>query len=351
MKSINIREGVELDEKQHLHPKASLSSASKGRSFREEKCAVRTDFQRDRDRIIHSKAFRRLNGKTQVFFAPAGDHFRTRLTHTLEVSQIARTISRALKLNEDLTEAISLGHDLGHTPFGHTGEEVLSNLVPSGFHHSKQSLRVVDVLERDGNGLNLCHETRDGILHHTKGEGPIQSNGGKNSPKTLEGEVVRFSDVVAYVNHDVDDTIRAGVMKPSELPKPVFKVLGDTHSKRISNLVNAILRETNLDINDHIVMEEKYSNSMEYLRRFLFEEIYLRPDVRKELEKAKDMLEFMWGYFTSDLGRFKKLFPNHFEGKNEIRIQDVVDFIAGMTDVYAIEIYENLFVPQRWYIL
>ncbi len=344
------RERVEFDETQQLHPKAARSGESRGREIPVEKCPVRTDFQRDRDRIIHCKAFRRLKGKTQVFFSPMGDHFRTRLTHTLEVSQIGRTIARALRLNEDLTEAIALGHDLGHTPFGHAGEDVLARLVPGGFHHSRQSLRVVEVLENDGRGLNLCFETRDGILRHTKGTGPIEAGEGSDVPGTLEGEVVRFSDVIAYVNHDIDDAMRAGILRASDLPRGVFNVLGSTHSSRITSLVSGVLEATDLDRDEHISMEPARFEIMERLRAFLFETLYVHPDVIKELVKARTMLEFMWEYFTADLERFRKLFAHRIVEKSEVGLQDVTDFIAGMTDAYAIEVYEELFIPRRWYI-
>jgi dGTPase len=345
------RERIEFDETRHLHPRAARSGESRGREIPVEKCPVRTDYQRDRDRIIHCKAFRRLKGKTQVFFSSIGDHFRTRLTHTLEVSQIGRTVARALRLNEDLTEAIALGHDLGHTPFGHAGEEVLARLAPGGFHHARQSLRVVEVLENDGRGLNLCGETRDGILRHTKGTGPIEADEGSGVPETLEGEVVRFSDVIAYVNHDIDDAMRAGILKASDLPRGVFSVLGSTHSSRITSLVTAVLEATDLDRSGHISMESSRFEIMERLRTFLFETLYVHPDVTKELIKARTMLEFMWEYFTSDLDRFRRLFAQRIVEKPEVDLQDVTDFIAGMTDAYAIELYEELFIPRRWTIV
>ncbi|MDZ4383508.1 MAG: deoxyguanosinetriphosphate triphosphohydrolase, partial [Thermodesulfovibrionia bacterium] len=235
---MTIREQTEEIERKTFHPKACLSSQSKGRLKPEKEGDIRTCFQRDRDRIIHSKAFRRLKHKTQVFLAPKGDHYRTRLTHTLEVSQIARTIARALRLNEDLTEAIALGHDLGHTPFGHAGEDVLREIYPGGFEHYEQSLRVVDVLERNGQGLNLTHEVRDGILKHSKGKGKIFSKQGEIM--TLEGGVVRISDIIAYVNHDLDDAMRAGVLKKSDIPQEFFKI-GESHSKRINTLVRDVI--------------------------------------------------------------------------------------------------------------
>jgi len=353
MQRLTARERVEQEEAGRLHPAAARAALSKGRDAPEQRCPVRTDFQRDRDRIIHAKSFRRLKGKTQVFFSPVGDHFRTRLTHTLEVAQIARTIARALRLNEDLTEAIALGHDLGHTPFGHTGEAVLARLVPGGFHHARQSLRVVELLERDGRGLNLCRETRDGILLHTKGEAPLAApgGGGEGLPATLEGEVVRFSDVIAYVNHDIDDAIRAGVLDPASVPPGVFDALGETHSRRIATLVAAVLDATDLDHAPRVRMEEGALAAMESLRRFLFEEVYAHPRTRRELAKSMGMLERMWEHFTVDLVRFRDTWGYPQGADRSAAPQDVADFIAGMTDVYAIELYEQLFVPRRWYIL
>ena len=234
---MTIREQTEEIERKILHPKACLSSQSRGRSKHEKEGEIRTCFQRDRDRIIHSKAFRRLKHKTQVFLAPKGDHYRTRLTHVLEVSQIARTIAKALRLNEDLTEAIALGHDLGHTPFGHAGEDILREIHPGGFDHYKQSLRVVDFLEKDGEGLNLTYEVRNGILKHSKGKGLIIPETKADRADTFEGQVVRVSDIIAYVNHDLDDALRAGVMKRSDIPKNIIKTLGDTHAKRIDTMV------------------------------------------------------------------------------------------------------------------
>jgi len=348
--SLTIREKQEEMEMRNLHPRASFSSKSRGRREKIMPCPVRTEYQRDRDRIIHSKSFRRLKGKTQVFFSAAGDHFRTRLTHTLEVSQIARTISRGLGLNEDLTEAIALGHDLGHTPFGHTGEEVLASRLSEGFHHAKQSLRVVDFLENDGRGLNLCEETRDGILNHTKGEGPIFLERSGAFPFTLEGEVVRISDVIAYVNHDIDDAIRAGILKTSDLPEGTFDILGETHSERIGSLVRAVLKATDLDNQNHITMEEKSFQAMERLRSFLYSFVYVHPHVRKELDKAQRLLNFLWDYFVSNKERLPQIFPDNFERGKLPSLQEIVDFIAGMTDAYAVEVYERLFIPKKWYI-
>ena len=342
------RERIEADEGRQLHPKAARSALSKGRAKPIGKCPIRTDFQRDRDRIIHCKAFRRLKGKTQVFFSSLGDHFRTRLTHTLEVSQIARTIARALRLNEDLAEAIALGHDLGHTPFGHAGEDVLARLVPGGFHHALQSVRVVEVLENDGAGLNLCAETVDGIRWHTKGTGPVASNGGEGS-STLEGEVVRFSDVIAYINHDIDDALRAGILDAASLPRDALAVLGDTHSRRITTLVSAVLEATDLDRDGRIAMEERRYEAMETLRAWLFATLYVHPDVVRELDKARTMLEIMWERFSSDLEKFRTLYSSRLGRKETAGLQDVADFIAGMTDAYAIQVYEDLFIPRRWF--
>src|SRR5438093_3023874 len=238
------REITEEREREWLSPRAALASASKGRETAEPQDDLRTCFQRDRDRIIHSKAFRRLKHKTQVFLSPEGDHYRTRLTHTLEVSQIARTISRALRLNEDLTEAIGLGHDLGHTPFGHAGEAILNEIAPGGFRHFEQSLRVVDLLEMEGRGLNLTWEVRDGILKHSKGTGAVFTKQDQGRPATLEGQVVRVSDIIAYVNHDVDDAIRSGLIQPSDIPKEVTEVLGESHSQRINTLVSDVIHSS-----------------------------------------------------------------------------------------------------------
>lgn len=346
---MTIREQTEDIEKQILHPNACFSSKSRGRAKTEKNCDVRTCFQRDRDRIIHSKAFRRLKHKTQVFLAPKGDHYRTRLTHVLEVSQIARTIARALRLNEDLVEAIALGHDLGHTPFGHAGEAILREIHPGGFDHYKQSLRVVDFLERDGQGLNLTHEVRDGIVKHSKGKGLILSDSDKDRPATLEGMVVRISDIIAYVNHDLDDAIRAGVIKRSDIQKEIIKVIGEAYSKRIDAMVRDVIKTSSAIGIANIAMSEEMSSVMYRLRDFLFEQVYESDSIIKEFNKAKGILKALYEYYlehTDDV--FKDIPPEKKPEKKIDRHRMVCDFIAGMTDSFALMTYERLFLPEQW---
>lgn len=340
--SMTIREQTEEIERKTFHPKACLSSQSKGRLKPEKEGDIRTCFQRDRDRIIHSKAFRRLKHKTQVFLAPKGDHYRTRLTHTLEVSQIARTIARALRLNEDLTEAIALGHDLGHTPFGHAGEDVLREIYPGGFEHYEQSLRVVDVLERNGQGLNLTHEVRDGILKHSKGKGKIFSKQGEIM--TLEGGVVRISDIIAYVNHDLDDAMRAGVLKKSDIPQEFFKI-GESHSKRINTLVRDVIYTSQANGLKEIQMSDDIKKITYALRDFLYENIYESEVTKREFKKAKKILFDLYDYYLKHTDEVFKEIPKETIDKKE-RI--VCDFIAGMTDRFALMMYEKLFLPQPW---
>jgi dGTPase len=307
-------------------------------------CPIRTAFQRDRDRILHSKSFRRLKHKTQVFLAPEGDHYRTRLTHTLEVSQIARTISRALRLNEDLTEAISLGHDLGHTPFGHAGEAILNELAPGGFRHYEQSLRVVEKLELDGLGLNLTREVRDGILKHSKGTGAIFTKHDKTKAASLEGQVVRVSDIIAYVNHDIDDAIRFGLIGLDDLPKDILDILGLTHSKRINTLVSDVIHaslENNLEV---IAMSPPIHQAMLELRQYLFKSVYALSIPRKEARKLKKILSDI--YFYSQEHHDQVLAKYKREGDS--LEQAAVDFVAGMTDRFAINLYTQLFLPQVW---
>ncbi|MFA5353539.1 MAG: deoxyguanosinetriphosphate triphosphohydrolase [Thermodesulfovibrionales bacterium] len=348
IQSTTIRRQTEEIEEKVLHPRACLSSRSKGRARQEEPDEVRTCFQRDRDRIIHCKAFRRLKHKTQVFLAPRGDHYRTRLTHVLEVSQIARTISRALRLNDDLTEAIALGHDLGHTPFGHAGERTLRELHPGGFDHYRQSLRVVDFLERDGQGLNLSREVRDGILKHSKGKGQIICLDPKERPLTLEGEVVRMSDVIAYVNHDLDDAVRAGVMTLTELPAGVTKVLGTGYSRRIDTLVKDLIMTTLSVDYDHIAMSEEVSAALYLLRDFLFERVYESEEISRELTKASGVLKVLYGYYLEHVDLVShEIAPE----KPMNRHRAVCDFIAGMTDSFALITFERIFLPQQWTIL
>jgi len=293
---LTIREQTENIERKILHPLACLSSRSRGRLRPEKEGDIRTCFQRDRDRIIHSKSFRRLKHKTQVFLAPRGDHYRTRLTHVLEVAQIARTISRALRINEDLTEAIALGHDLGHTPFGHAGEEILREIHPGGFDHYKQSLRVVDSLEKNGKGLNLTYEVRNGIVKHSKGKGLIIPTTKAERADTLEGQVVRVSDIIAYVNHDLDDALRAGVIKKSEIPKQITLTLGDSHSKRIDTMVkDVIFGSIKTDLHS-LSMSDAVLASTYMLRDFLYAKVYESDKIIREFRKAKKILRDLYSY-------------------------------------------------------
>lgn len=342
---MTIREQTENIEKQILHPAACLSSKSRGRSKPEKEDDIRTCFQRDRDRIIHSKAFRRLKHKTQVFLAPKGDHYRTRLTHVLEVSQIARTIARALRLNEDLVEAIALGHDLGHTPFGHAGEAILREIHPGGFDHYKQSLRVVDFLEKNGQGLNLTYEVRDGIVKHSKGKGLIVSDSPKDRPATLEGQVVRISDIIAYVNHDLDDAIRAGVIKRAEMPKEVVRVIGEAYSKRIDTMVRDVIEASNASGLTNIIMSEEISFVVYKLRDFLFERVYESEGITREFNKAKYILKALYEYYLDHIDEVFKDIPPE---KKMDRHRMVCDFIAGMTDSFAFMTYERFFLPEQW---
>ncbi len=340
--NLNIREQTEKKE-EALSYYAAKSKFSRGRMRWEEPCPIRTCFQRDRDRIIHSKAFRRLKHKTQVFIAPLGDHYVTRLTHTLEVSQIARTIARALNLNEDLTEAIALGHDLGHTPFGHTGEEVLNELCPGGFRHNDQGLRVVDLLEREGQGLNLTWEVRDGILKHSKGQTDILAEGW-GGVGTLEGQVCKIADIVAYINHDVDDAIRANIISRDDLPQLVVKTLGYTHSQRINTLVCDIISSSwsvsGLDpagIKTTITMSPEILKAANILRQFLFEKIYNPSLAEQEVERARKVVRLLYSYFL----RHEDELPQEFTslGSKERRI---ADYIAGMTDQYALRLVDQI---------
>lgn len=345
---MTIREQTEAIEQKILHPKACRSSDSRGRLKPEKEGDIRTCFQRDRDRIIHSKAFRRLKHKTQVFLAPRGDHYRTRLTHVLEVSQIARTIARALRLNEDLTEAIALGHDLGHTPFGHAGESVLREIHPGGFDHFKQSLRVVDFLERSGEGLNLTHEVRNGIVTHSKGKGAIIPDRRAERAETLEGLTVRISDIIAYINHDLDDALRAGVIKKSDIPGDISDVLGDTHSERINTMVKDVVYSTVKADMEQPAMSEEVSTTTYKLRDFLFERVYESERIIEEFNKAKKILRDIYGYYLEHIEEVFKDIPSE-KKLNKHRM--VCDFVAGMTDGFAMETYERLFLPRQWAIV
>jgi len=326
-----IRERLEQRERNILSPYAALSCNSRGRKFPEPKCNMRTEFQRDRDRILHSKAFRRLKHKTQVFVAPEGDHFRTRLTHTLEVAQIARTIARSLDLNEDLTEAIALGHDLGHTPFGHAGEETLNKIVPGGFKHNEQSLRVVDYLEKEG-GLNLTAEVRNGILNHT----------GPEDPYTLEGQIVKIADRIAYINHDIDDALRGGVIKDEDLPRDLIYILGEDHRTRINNMVTDII--ANSVGKKKITMSPSVKEATDALRKFLFENVYIGSIAKAEEDKAKRLVQELYFYYLENT----EMLPDSIREKmGEVPLERLVcDYIAGMTDRFAISQYQRFFVPK-----
>lgn len=338
---MNIRQQIEEAERKNLSPRACLSAESRGRQRPEQPHPIRTAFQRDRDRIIHSKSFRRLKHKTQVFLSPFGDHYRTRLTHTLEVSQIARTIARALRLNEDLTEAIALGHDLGHTPFGHSGEETLNELLPGGFHHSEQSLRVVDKLEYEGKGLNLTFEVRDGILKHSKGRGEIFDDDPEEMPATLEGQIVRVSDVIAYVNHDIDDALRAGLIKEEEIPAKITDILGKHHATRIDRLVLDVVETSLKNGLERIAMSQKIYQALIDLRDFLYEKVYFNSAAREDLNKTKKVIRELYEYLLKNPGDLVKEYP-----KGDSLERRVGDFIAGMTDSYALAMYEKIFLPR-----
>jgi dGTPase len=327
------RERTEEIERDTLSPNATLASASKGREHDEPQDDLRTCFQRDRDRIVHSKAFRRLKHKTQVFLAPEGDHYRVRLTHTLEVSQIARTASRALRLNEDLTEAIALGHDLGHTPFGHLGEQALTPFLGRPFRHNEQSLRIVDHLENDGEGLNLSWEVRDGIVNHTWS---------MPQPSTPEAQLVRFADRIAYVNHDVDDAVRAGVIGQDELPARAVEVLGSTHSARINTLVTDLVDRS--AGGPEIGLSDDVFRALDGLREFLFDNVYLRDEARSEQDKAISMVRSLFAHYLDH----PEEVPQEYHRAPGDPPTRVADYIAGMTDRYALRIYEQLFLPQRW---
>lgn len=330
-----IRENLELWEKEYLSPYATLSMNSKGRLRDEEQCDIRPVFQRDRDRILHSKSFRRLKDKTQVFLTPEGDHYRTRLTHTLEVSQNARTIAKALQLNEDLVEAIALGHDLGHTPFGHAGERALDEVCPLGFEHNVQSLRMVDVLEKDGVGLNLTMEVRDGILNH-------QTSG---NPFTLEGQIVRISDKIAYIHHDMDDAIRGGILTEEDVPRPIREVIGFTTGERLDHFIHDIVI-TSFGKNE-IKMSDPVAQAMKDLRQFMFENVYKNPEAKSEESKAESLMKTLYEYYLGHLDKLPKdslKMVNMGEAKERV----VCDYVASMTDRFAMDKYEELFIPKSW---
>jgi len=342
MTDLQIRQQIE-EKEENLSSYASKSKLTRGRARYEEPCPLRTDFQRDRDRIIHSNAFRRLKHKTQVFIAPLGDHYVTRLTHTIEVSQIARTISRALRLNEDLTEAISLGHDLGHTPFGHLGEEILNELCPGGFRHNEQSLRVVDLLEKYGQGLNLTWEVRDGILNHSKSYISILDNGW-SEVGTVEGRVVKIADIVAYINHDTNDAIRAGVITEKDLPESILRLLGNSSSQRINTLVSDIVNHTlkiivNSNPKDLIIgMSPQILEAANSLREFLFDKVYNSDLAIGDKDKAREIVHILFSYFSDHPNKL----PDEYSIRDDSIEHKVTDYIAGMTDHYAVQTASNI---------
>ncbi|MCR4926295.1 MAG: deoxyguanosinetriphosphate triphosphohydrolase [Clostridiales bacterium] len=328
----SIRDNLYLKERESLSEYAALAENTKGRQKPEEECPVRTPFQRDRDRIVHCAAFRRLMNKTQVFLAPEGDHYRTRLTHTLEVSQIARTIARTLRLNEDLTEAIALGHDLGHTPFGHAGERALDAVFPEGFKHDEQSLRVVDFIEKGGRGLNLTYEVRDGIVCHTRGK----------EADTLEGRIVKVADKIAYINHDIDDAIRAGVLKNEDIPKSIRKILGETKSQRINTLVISVTQNST----DDIRMAENVKKAFDEIHDFMFDKVYTNPICKSEEGKASDVVKKLYYHFCE--------YPEQMS-EECIRISKeagveraACDYVSGMTDNFAINTFYEIYIPKSW---
>ncbi|MCR5753283.1 MAG: deoxyguanosinetriphosphate triphosphohydrolase [Acetatifactor sp.] len=332
---MTIRESLEQWEKDYLSPYASLSMNSKGRLKEEAQCDIRPVFQRDRDRIIHCKSFRRLKDKTQVFLSPEGDHYRTRLTHTLEVSQNARTIAKALKLNEDLVEAIALGHDLGHTPFGHAGERALNRVCPFGFEHSEQSVRTVDRLEKNGQGLNLTYEVRDGILNH-------QTIG---KPHTLEGKVVRLSDKIAYIHHDMDDAVRAGILTEQDVPQDIRDVLGDTPGARLDHFIHDIV--TNSMGKNDIVMSDEVAAAMTKIRQFMFDNVYKNPEAKNEEGKAEMLMETLYQHFLKHIDELPEEFLNLLS-EGEPREKVVCDYVGAMTDRYAIAMYDEIYIPKSW---
>ena len=335
---MSVRELLERQEHDRLDPKAAFSDCSRGRlrPIEEDPQDIRTCYQRDVDRIVHCKAFRRLMHKTQVFLQPEGDHYRTRMTHTLEVVRIAKTVARALRLNEDLTEAAAMGHDLGHTPFGHAGEHALSDCLGEEFRHNEQSLRVVDILEKNGAGLNLTYEVRMAILGHT----------GDRIPETLEGRIVRLADRIAYVNHDIDDAIRAGILYPEDLPRDITRILGDTHSNRLNTLINDLV-EVSSEAGD-ICLSPHIADALQQLRTFLFERVYRNPVAKGEETKAKDMLRRLYEYYITHPDAIPADFQPQlsFDGME----RTVCDYIAGMTDNYAVDKFTQLFIPFGWHV-
>lgn len=333
---MTIREKQEQWERDYLSSYASLSCNSLGRDEEEPQCDIRTVYQRDRDRILHSKAFRRLKHKTQVFLEPEGDHYRTRLTHTLEVAQNARTIARALRLNEDLTEAIALGHDLGHTPFGHAGERTLNELSSRGFHHNEQSIRVVERLEKKGKGLNLTREVRDGILNHQT----------KSTPATLEGQIVRLADKIAYVNHDIDDAIRANILKEEDLPRQYTDVLGHSVRSRINTMIHDII--LNSENKSDICMSEEVGEAVMGLRQFMYKSVYTNKVAKAEEGKAQKLIAELFHTYMEHIELLPEEYIHMVEHDSEDKEQVVCDYIAGMTDRFAIHSFQQIYVPHAW---
>lgn len=331
-----IREKMEQREHEYLSSYAAFSDQTEGRDRIEERCDIRPEYQRDRDRILHSKAFRRLKGKTQVFLAPEGDHYRTRMTHTLEVAQNARTIAKALRLNEDLTEAIALGHDLGHTPFGHAGERALNQVCPGGFEHHLQSIRVVQLLEKHGEGLNLTREVRDGIKNH-------QTAG---TPKTLEGRIVRLSDKIAYINHDIDDAIRGKIIREEEIPLEFTQILGHSSRERLNTLIHDIIIQS--DGIGEIRMSEPVETAMLELRKYMFRSVYTNPKAKGEEKKAEEMIEQLYFYYARHLEQLPEEYIYMIEVKHEPDYRVVCDYVAGMTDRYAVQKYKEIMIPSAW---
>jgi dGTPase len=335
--NITIREQLEEREREILSPYAMLSVNSKGRVRHEAQCDIRPVFQRDRDRILHCKSFRRLKDKTQVFLTPHGDHYRTRLTHTLEVSQNARTIAKALRLNEELVEAIALGHDLGHTPFGHAGERALNRVCPLGFEHSSQSVRTVERLEKSGKGLNLTYEVIDGIRNH-------QTSG---NPHTLEGKIVRYSDKIAYIHHDMDDAIRAGLLQESDIPQEISQVLGNSAVVRLDRFIHDMIT-TSMDRND-ILMSEPVGEAMKKLRAFMFQRVYENQEAKSEEKKAEALMETLYVHFMKNTDSMPEEFLNLIS-EGEPREKVVCDYVGAMSDRYAIALYEELYIPKSWHV-
>lgn len=330
--ALTVRESTQRLEREMLAPWAAFSDATRGRARPEEECELRTPYQRDRDRIVHCKSFRRLKHKTQVFLAPEGDHYRTRLTHTLEVAQIARTIARALRLNEDLTEAVALAHDLGHTPFGHAGERALNQVVPGGFRHYEQSVRVVERLEKDGRGLNLTYEVRNGVLCHTTGQ----------EADTAEGRIIRWADRIAYINHDIDDAIRAGVMAEGDIPKSITDVLGDSKTKRITSLIRAVVDSSPQGV---IGMDPEAAQAFEALSDFMYQAVYLNEYAKKEEKKVPHIIQSLYEHFKDS-----RYLPDYMRQVAQEDGPEIAsrDYVAGMTDHYAVSCYKELFIPKAW---